>query len=144
MHILNHKNIDKHNGFLKIMNEKSLVSQCGCILLQSTRASVIALLPHLVFQLGNGRVMSDWAWTCHCNTSGSPIYIYIYIYMHRTDSRHAPSQWETSLQSNTVSHWLGANLESALYTQDCTWVPENGQSRNNVNHNLCITRQFCS
>ena len=32
----------------------------------------------------------------------------------RADSRLAPSQWETSLQSNTVSHWLGANLESAL------------------------------
>ena len=29
-------------------------------------------------------------------------------------SRLAPSQWETSLQSNAVSHWLGANLESAL------------------------------
>ena len=26
----------------------------------------------------------------------------------------APSQWETSLQSNAVSHWLGANLESAV------------------------------
>ena len=33
----------------------------------------------------------------------------------RVDSRLAPSQWETSLQSNAVSHWLGANLESALY-----------------------------
>ena len=33
---------------------------------------------------------------------------------HRADSRLAPSQWETSLQSNAVSHWLGANLESAL------------------------------
>ena len=32
------------------------------------------------------------------------------------DSMLAPSQWETSLQSNTVSHWLGANLESALLT----------------------------
>ena len=31
------------------------------------------------------------------------------------DSRLAPSQWETSLQSNGVSHWLGANLESALW-----------------------------
>ena len=30
------------------------------------------------------------------------------------DSRFAPSQWETSLQSNAVSHWLGANLELAL------------------------------
>ena len=32
----------------------------------------------------------------------------------RADSRLAPSQWETSLRSNAVSHWLGANLESAL------------------------------
>ena len=26
----------------------------------------------------------------------------------------APSQWETSLQSNAISHWLGTNLESVL------------------------------
>ena len=32
----------------------------------------------------------------------------------RDDSRFAPSQWETFLQSNAISHWLGANLESAL------------------------------
>ena len=32
----------------------------------------------------------------------------------KADSRFAPRQWETSLQSNTVSHWVGANLESAL------------------------------
>ena len=30
----------------------------------------------------------------------------------QADSRLAPSQRETSLQSNAVSHWLGANLES--------------------------------
>ena len=34
----------------------------------------------------------------------------------RSDPRFAPSQWETSLQSNAVSHWLGANLESDLIT----------------------------
>ena len=39
---------------------------------------------------------------------GKPLYI-------RADSRLAPSQWETSLRSNAISHWLGANLESALY-----------------------------
>ena len=33
----------------------------------------------------------------------------------RADSRFAPSQWETLLQSNGISYWLGANLESALY-----------------------------
>ena len=31
----------------------------------------------------------------------------------RADSRLAPCQWETSLQSNAVSHWIGANLDSA-------------------------------
>ena len=34
--------------------------------------------------------------------------------VYRADSRLAPSQWETSLQSNAVSHWLGAILVSAL------------------------------
>ena len=29
-------------------------------------------------------------------------------------SRFAPSQWETVFLCNDVSHWLGANLESAL------------------------------
>ena len=31
------------------------------------------------------------------------------------DSRFSPSQWETALLCNDVSHWLGANLESALW-----------------------------
>ena len=47
------------------------------------------------------------------------IYIFIYIYiwygLYQADFRFAPSQWETSLQRNAVSHWLVANLESALY-----------------------------
>ena len=33
---------------------------------------------------------------------------------HRADFRFPPSQRVTSLQSNAISHWLGANLESAL------------------------------
>ena len=32
----------------------------------------------------------------------------------RADSRLAPSQRETSLQSNTASHWLGANLNQHM------------------------------
>ena len=36
------------------------------------------------------------------------------------DSRFAPSQWETALQSNAASHWLGANLESSLSWFGCT------------------------
>ena len=34
--------------------------------------------------------------------------------MLRADSWFAPSQWETALLCNDVSHWLGPNLESAL------------------------------
>ena len=33
---------------------------------------------------------------------------------YRADSRFAPSQWVTSLRSNAISYWLGANPESAL------------------------------
>ena len=38
----------------------------------------------------------------------------------RADSSFVPSQWETSLQSNAISHWLDANLESALLQDE--WV----------------------
>ena len=51
-------------------------------------------------------------------------------YIHtRVDSRLAPSQWETLLQSNGISLWLGTNLESALHTVYLRFV-----------HNL---RQIC-
>ena len=40
---------------------------------------------------------------------------YIMIDISRADSRFVPGHWETLLQSNAISHWLGANLESALY-----------------------------
>ena len=37
------------------------------------------------------------------------------------NSRLAPSKWDTSLQSNTVSHWLDANLgiSPAIYSFMC-------------------------
>ena len=51
--------------------------------------------------------------------SGSPSVLKVWIWLYlvhqpRADSCFAPSQWETSLQSNAVSHWLGTNLESTL------------------------------
>ena len=39
----------------------------------------------------------------------------------KADSRFVPSQLETSLQSNAVSHWLDTNLESALHCPTRTW-----------------------
>ena len=40
---------------------------------------------------------------------------------YRDDSMLAPNQWETSLQSNTISHWLGSNLESTLQYRQRNW-----------------------
>ena len=34
--------------------------------------------------------------------------------VYRAYSMFAPSQWETALLCNNVSHWLGTSLESAL------------------------------
>ena len=47
----------------------------------------------------------------------------------RADSRFVPSQWETALLCNAVSHWLGASLESALHILLChstgtAWIPK--------------------
>ena len=47
-------------------------------------------------------------------------YVVSVVWVTRVDSRFVPNQWETSLQSNAVSHWLGANLESAL--SDCCMI----------------------
>ena len=45
------------------------------------------------------------------------------------DSRFTASQWETSLQSNAVSHWLGASLESALYYITACKKVQGGQKK---------------
>ena len=50
---------------------------------------------------------------CYLWRHGSWLYMEMLLYI--VDSRLAPSQGETSLQSNAVSHWLGTNLESALH-----------------------------
>ena len=46
--------------------------------------------------------VTKWQW----NSISSPWWA--------SHSRFAPSQWETALLCNDVSHWLGASLESAL------------------------------
>ena len=54
-----------------------------------------------------------------------PIGLAMYPYPRRrirADSRFAPSQWETALLCNDVSHWLGTGLESALRMH--TWLVE--------------------
>ena len=43
-------------------------------------------------------------------------------YIHRADSRFAPSQWETALLCNDISHWLSASLALALYISSTRMV----------------------
>ena len=46
---------------------------------------------------------------------------HVFLIMSRADSRFAPSQWETALLCNAVSHWLVASLESALHEMLLSW-----------------------
>ena len=70
----------------------------------------------------------------------------------RADSVLVSSQWEKSLQSNTVSHWLGANLDSALVhhpyingNHPLTWVPFFGEHCvNDTYTRLWCALSYCS
>ena len=66
---------------------------------------------------------------CKCLSHAEPVFTYHtnWWYPHqsshtqnydRTNSRFAPSQWETALLCNDVSRWLGSSPESAMYG-DC-------------------------
>ena len=53
--------------------------------------------------------------TCWChNQTLLPPNRHLCLWCLRADSRFAPSQWDTMVLCNDASHWLGANLESAL------------------------------
>ena len=49
-------------------------------------------------------------------------------------SRFAPRQWETALLCNDVSHWLGANLESALSSYSAAFWPFPIYAKNSYTH----------
>ena len=49
------------------------------------------------------------SWGNHCRNKAQLYHV------RRADSMFPPNQWETALLCNDVSHWLGANPESALY-----------------------------
>ena len=84
----------------------------SCILTNSRR-HYTSPCPHLldtVFHCTTKAAAEGRPWHCtsSLSTTGND---FINI---RIDSRLAPSQWETALLCTDVSHWLGANLESAL------------------------------
>ena len=58
-------------------------------------------------------------WTVKLSSAKYQILVQEQNLDYRADSRFTPSQWETSLQSNAISHWLCTNLESALDYIDC-------------------------
>ena len=75
-------------------------------------------VPHLQMCCGDSIRMKRYQYSSSskgCQVAGS---VTIPSF-HRADSRFAPSQWETSLLCNDISHWLGENLESALILYHC-------------------------
>ena len=54
----------------------------------------------------------------------------------------APSQCETSLQSNAVSHWLGANLESAMHIVYKTYIILSYNLTRTILH-ILVCRAIC-
>ena len=61
----------------------------------------------------------------------------------RDDSRSVPSQWEMALLCNNVSHWLGANLESALNCILSSGLTFHQSRPSNASHNniMILVRQ---
>ena len=64
---------------------------------------------HIEWICMGARVRFIWHWSFGRGFLRQP-----FVISYRADSSFLPNQWETSLQCNAVSHWLGKKLESAL------------------------------
>ena len=62
----------------------------------------------------NGGYLRDLQLRCRSILPVHDCLEFLTIFFSMADSRLVPSQWETALLCNDVSHWLGASLESAL------------------------------
>ena len=95
------------------------------------KQSVAPILPLAAFRSGYWR--SDTAiMSYRCLGLGIRLTI-----ITRADSRFVPSQWETALLCNDVSHWLDASLESALIT------PASRQKISCKRFGYPVIRQWC-
>ena len=78
-------------------------------------------------------------WPSFCNSCEDLALVDFICRCLRADSRLVPSQWEMPLQINAISHWLDANLESALCLifkwLAVTWL-KNSMKRIIVYHSL--------
>ena len=76
--------------------------------------TIICYQPHLITLKLSVQEISFEIAKIPSNISYLLMNIYHPVIKYRADSRFAPSQCESSLQSDTVSHCLGSNLKSAL------------------------------
>ena len=60
----------------------------------------------------------------------------------RADSKFAPSQWDTALFCNNVSHWMGTSQKSTLYTEWCNLLILRHSERNIVE--IVLEKSFYS
>ena len=75
----------------------------------------------------------DIIWYKQWNTAGWK------VIWARADYRLGPSHWDTSSQSNAVSHWLGGNLQSAVSDADLplsTAIPDRSRSNRRLEIHL--------
>ena len=107
-------------------DSRSMLSQLGVRLVQRCHfevSSAKASLRRVSMSCKNCAIFLFYHMKCVLQHNVHTKSIKLWFLTLRADSRLAPSQWETSLQSNTFSHWLGANLEASLYSdnlqQDC-------------------------
>ena len=98
--------------------------------------------------LGEDGLIIPWYADCSDSCYISSLYLSI-LYMQilfRADSKFAPSQWEAALLCNTVSHWHGASLESALHLlQVATRSPTDTikSSTNNLSPGYVVSQNTC-
>ena len=115
----------------------NLVSQSHCPEVFPWNKMAVSLKNHCMEEHSKNRPRADTASMCSCpitahwpvetgliqrpagstaavNPSHEPKTNSTSYSPYRADSRFAPSQWETALLCNDVSHWLITSLESAL------------------------------
>ena len=97
-----------HNNFSPVHCESMGICVC----------TIISYLPHAKFAIGHWiTIWNQMAERCDSWCSILPFGILAkicsFVYINRADSRFSPSQWDTALHCNGVSHWLSASLESA-------------------------------
>ena len=104
--------ISLHIAFVKLYGVSQIVIEKWCLSNYSAHNSWYPL--YYLVEVWSGRRITLRPSVCPSAHSYAPGRYTDHIWC-RADSRFTSSQWETPLQSNAVSHWLGANLESALW-----------------------------